>query len=128
MKDTDFKDMIADKINECTDILTTRGAQYAGDDDFLRNFKQTAELMNDIGWQFQGDVVTPELVAAMFVQVKVQRWFNRIREGQDPEDDYTDIINYVLLAKGCRIDSSTIDVIHDSDSSSNIHNVHIGKE
>lgn len=101
MNKKDFEYMVVDRVQKCEDILIDRGEQYASEKDFLLNFKETAAMLSAVGYQFKGQPLEPWNFAHIMAMVKMQRWGNRMIEGKDPDDDFTDGINYVLLGEGC---------------------------
>jgi len=107
MKHRDFEGIVKEQFEECNEILIERGRSYATEGDFLANFKSTAKLLTELGFAFHGEPMTPESVALMFAQVKLQRWSNRLLRGHDPSDDWTDMINYVLLGEGLHVEKET---------------------
>lgn len=98
----EFQALVDGTLAKCREILVERGRSYASDTDPIENFKHTSKIMTELGFEFHGKPVTPEAVALFFTSVKVQRWANRIREGQDRDDDTVDGVNYFLLGKACR--------------------------
>ena len=102
-----FRQTTEKRVNECMGILVQRGANYASDKDFLENFKHSAVLLTDLGFGFHGGPITPESFAIIMCLIKLQRWSNRLRENKDPSDDWTDLINYVLLGEGCHKESAS---------------------
>ncbi|TSA55855.1 hypothetical protein D4R42_04720 [bacterium] len=109
MKQEEFIGKVLEPVlGDCKATLINRGAHYAGEDDFLENFKRTAVILSEHGFAHHGKPLKAESFALLMSIVKNQRWSNRMREGKDSTDDHIDGINYHLLGMGCDMDTKEV--------------------
>ncbi len=95
-------------LEECKRILLSRGHDY-GYDNFI--------IASKIAQEVTGERVTPELVAACLLGIKLARYReltanNKNPEGESLDDTLRDAVNYILLmdrerARQCKDTSAT---------------------
>jgi len=92
------RNQLADKVfNECKVILAKKGADYAGDDDALHNFKTLAERLGMTKYQ----------VWAIYFNKHIEAVNNSIkhnpeapeRQAESLDESIKDIINYSIIFK-----------------------------
>jgi hypothetical protein len=94
MRREDFENLVTEVQQACSELRDTKGMEYAGDDDALRNFKRTSE---DCG-------IEPRHVWYVFAQKHWSSIRHFVRSGKvasEPiEGRINDLINYLYLLRG----------------------------
>lgn len=93
MKRSDFNKIWDKVIAECTEINRTKGNDYAGDSDALRNFKEVAARTGMTPLQCWGVYWAKHVMA---VETRVQ---NGAVESEPIESRINDIIVYMILLR-----------------------------
>jgi hypothetical protein len=107
MKPQEYNE-IADKIwSDLKVIRDKKSHDYASDEDTLRNFKVTATILSQLGFQVKGEAIKASDVAMFFEVIKMCRRANL--RGRNPEnesvlDSVEDNVNYTCLQYACLLD------------------------
>jgi len=109
MKPQEYNDL-ADKIwNDLKVIRDKKSHDYASNEDTLRNFKVTATILGQLGFQVKGEEIKSSDVALFFEVIKMCRRANLRGRQPDNEsvlDSVEDNVNYTCLQYACLLDEN----------------------
>jgi hypothetical protein len=94
MTNKEFDNLLTEQIEMCRNITATKGVDYSGDDDRLKNFKDAGEQVG----------ISPERALGVYL-IKhidsIKTWLKRGElKGESVEFKIDDAIMYLLLLKG----------------------------
>lgn len=91
MKRSEFNEFMENFLLQTTEIMTTKGNDYAGDEDVLTNFKTNASRLG----------LDPAQVWAVYFMKHIDAILTHVRDGEvksEPiEGRVSDAINYLIL-------------------------------
>lgn len=104
MKADIFESIVTNQLERCRELLTSKGKEYASDEDKLSNFKAAGAIQCCTPEQALGGMMCKHVVSvydmiSLGKQYPIEVW----------EEKITDIMNYLILLKAIVLEGYTCD-------------------